>query len=86
MHARARSLSEILKILKQSLEYNIFKAMTLGTLLAKASPARSGDELAGIAAESAEERVAAQVELAGTPLRRFLNEPLIPYESTKSRG
>jgi len=81
MHARARSLSEILKILKQSLEYNIFKAMTLGTLLAKASPARSGDELAGIAAESAEERVAAQMELAGTPLRRFLNEPLIPYES-----
>jgi ethanolamine ammonia-lyase large subunit len=55
--------------------------MTLTTLLAKASPARSGDELAGIAAESAEERVAAQMKLADTPLKRFLNEPLIPYES-----
>ncbi len=52
----------------------------LKTLLARASPARSGDELAGIAAGSAEERVAAQMELADTPLRRFLEEPLIPYE------
>jgi ethanolamine ammonia-lyase large subunit len=52
----------------------------LKTLLARASPARSGDELAGIAAASAEERVAAQMELADTPLRRFLAEPLIPYE------
>jgi ethanolamine ammonia-lyase large subunit len=53
----------------------------LKTLLAKASPARSGDELAGIAAESAEERVAAQVKLADTPLRRFLEEPLVAYEA-----
>ena len=55
--------------------------MTLKTLLAKASPARSGDELAGIAASSAEERVAAQMQLADTPLKRFLDEPLIPYEN-----
>ncbi len=54
--------------------------MNLKTLLAKASPLRSGDQLAGIAAGSAEERVAAQTELADTPLRRFLAEPLIPYE------
>ncbi len=54
--------------------------MTLKTLLAKASPARSGDELAGLAAASAQERVAAQMELADTPLKRFLNEPVIPYE------
>ncbi len=54
--------------------------MTLKTLLAKASPARSGDELAGLAAGSAQERVAAQMELADTPLQRFLDEPLIPYE------
>jgi ethanolamine ammonia-lyase large subunit len=53
----------------------------LTTLLAKATPARSGDELAGIAAASAEERIAAQIELADTPLRRFLNEPVVPYES-----
>jgi ethanolamine ammonia-lyase large subunit len=54
--------------------------MTLKTLLAKASPARSGDELAGLAAGSAEERVAAQMQLADTPLKRFLNEAVIPYE------
>jgi len=54
--------------------------MTLRTLLAKASPARSGDELAGLAAGSAQERVAAQMELADAPLQRFLGEPLIPYE------
>jgi ethanolamine ammonia-lyase large subunit len=53
----------------------------LKTLLAKASPARSGDELAGIAAASAEERVAAQMQLADTPLRRFLEEPLVAYET-----
>jgi ethanolamine ammonia-lyase large subunit len=49
--------------------------------MAKASPARSGDELAGIAAASAEERVRAQMALADVPLKRFLAEPLIPYES-----
>jgi ethanolamine ammonia-lyase large subunit len=53
----------------------------LKTLLARASPARSGDELAGVAAASAEERARAQMELADVPLKRFLNEPLIPYES-----
>jgi ethanolamine ammonia-lyase large subunit len=52
----------------------------LRTLLAKASPARSGDELAGIAAASATERAAAQMALADVPLRHFLSEPLIPYE------
>ena len=53
----------------------------LKTLLAKASPARSGDALAGIAAENDRERVAAQMALAETPLARFLEEPLIPYET-----
>lgn len=52
----------------------------LKTLLAKASPARSGDALAGVAAVSAEERVAARYALAETPLAAFLNEALIPYE------
>ena len=52
----------------------------LRTLLAKASPSRSGDELAGIAAGSATERAAAQMALADVPLREFLREPLIPYE------
>jgi ethanolamine ammonia-lyase large subunit len=49
-------------------------------LLAKASPLRSGDELAGLAAESGQERVAAQIALAGLPLRALLNDPVIPYE------
>src|SRR5262245_5574927 len=52
----------------------------LRDLLAKASPRRSGDELAGIAARSAEERVAAQIALAGVRLEAFLREPLIPPE------
>jgi ethanolamine ammonia-lyase large subunit len=52
----------------------------LRTLLARASPARSGDELAGIAAASAAERVAAQMALADLPLSEFLNEAAIPYE------
>ncbi|UTH74869.1 ethanolamine ammonia-lyase subunit EutB [Chromobacterium sp. IIBBL 290-4] len=52
----------------------------LKTLLARASPLRSGDQLAGIAAASAEERVAAQMCLADLPLTTFLNEALIPYE------
>ena len=54
--------------------------MNLRDLLAKASPARSGDELAGIAAAGAEERVRAQMKLADVPLKAFLAEPLVPYE------
>ena len=53
----------------------------LKTLLAKASPYRSGDVLAGVAANNYEERVAAQIALADVPLKVFLNEVLIPYES-----
>lgn len=52
----------------------------LKELLAKASPLRSGDELAGIAAASERERVVAQMTLADTPLSDFLNEAVIPYE------
>ena len=52
----------------------------LKALMAKATPLRSGDELAGIAADSQAERVAAQMCLADVPLRTFLEEPLIPYE------
>ena len=55
--------------------------MNLRELLAKASPARSGDELAGLAAGSAEERVRAQMTLADRPLSVFLREPIIPYEA-----
>ncbi len=54
---------------------------SLRELMAKATPERSGDRLAGIAAQSAEERVIAQMALADVPLRRFLSDALIPYES-----
>ena len=53
---------------------------TLRQLMAAASPLRSGDQLAGIAAASASERVAAQMALADLPLSVFLNDDLIPYE------
>ena len=52
----------------------------LKSLLAKASPLRSGDCLAGVAATSAAERVAAQMALAEVPLKTFLNEAVVPYE------
>lgn len=52
----------------------------LKEVLAKASPLRSGDEAAGIAAGSNEERVAAQMTLANLPLSAFLNEAVIAYE------
>lgn len=57
-----------------------FNDARLAELLAKASPLRSGDVLAGVAAESEEERVRAQMALAEVPLQRFLDEPIIPYE------
>jgi ethanolamine ammonia-lyase large subunit len=53
----------------------------LRDLLAKATPLRSGDVLAGIAAESAEQRVAAQFALADLPLSHFLEEQVVPYET-----
>ncbi len=53
----------------------------LRSLLAKASPLRSGDELAGVAAISAEERIVAKLTLADVSLTRFLEEELIPYEA-----
>ena len=54
---------------------------SLREVMAKASPARSGDRLAGVAAGSDAERVAAQMALADIPLKHFLDEALIPYES-----
>lgn len=53
----------------------------LKDLLARASPLRSGDRLAGLAAASGEERVAAQYALADLPLATFLHQPVVPYET-----
>jgi len=57
-----------------------FTFRDLKDLMAKATPARSGDRLAGVAAHTAQERVVAQMALADVPLRTFLSEALIPYE------
>jgi ethanolamine ammonia-lyase large subunit len=65
----------------QTIAGRTFRFDDLKTLLAKASAPKSGDALAGIAAESAEERIAARRALADLPLTTFLDEPLIPYEA-----
>jgi ethanolamine ammonia-lyase large subunit len=52
----------------------------LKALMAQASPLRSGDVLAGVAAPTQQVRVAAQIALADLPLRRFLDEVVVPYE------
>src|SRR5476651_1635704 len=59
----------------------VYRFDNLKTLLAKATPYRSGDALAGLNADSYEERIAAQITLADVPLKVFLNEAIIPYES-----
>ncbi len=53
----------------------------LKTVLAKATPSRSGDQLAGVAAATGEERVAAQYVLADVPLTTFLHEHVVPYQT-----
>ena len=58
-----------------------YRFRDLRDLLAKATPLRSGDVLAGVAAGNAQERVAAQMALADLPLATFLNLPVVPYES-----
>ena len=58
----------------------VYRFSDLKTLMAKASPLRSGDVLAGIAAETGEERVAAQLALAELPLQEFLKDPIVAPE------
>ena len=60
-------------------QHYVFK--DLKDVMAKATPARSGDDLAGVSADDAEQRVAAQMTLADLPLTTFLNDCVIPYES-----
>ena len=64
-----------------SVDGHTYSFGSLKELLAKATPARSGDYLAGIAAGDDEERVAAQMALADVPLKVFLTDAVIPYES-----
>ncbi len=70
-----------MSIYSHTIDGKVYRFRDLKDLLAKASPARSGDYLAGLAAVDYEERVAAQMALAELPLKTFLSEALIPYES-----
>ena len=63
-----------------TIDSHVYQFASLKELLAKATPPRSGDVLACVAASSARERVAAQLALAEVPLALFLNEALVPYE------
>jgi ethanolamine ammonia-lyase large subunit len=65
---------------RHNIHHRVYKFPDLKTLLGKASPYRSGDELAGLCAAGYEERVAAQITLADVPLKNFLNEVVVPYE------
>nr|WP_300311226.1 ethanolamine ammonia-lyase subunit EutB [Halomonas sp.] len=62
-----------------TLGHRCYRFRNLAELMAKATPARSGDRLAGVIAESAEERVVAQMVLAELPLKVFLEDHLVPY-------
>ncbi len=65
---------------RTTIDARVFSFDDLKQVMAFASPARSGDHLAGIAAASAQQRMAARYVLADTPLRQFLTEALVPYE------
>ena len=66
---------------KTSAQHLSYDFKTLANLMAKATPARSGDYLAGVGAINHLERVAAQYALADVPLKQFLTEALVPYET-----
>jgi ethanolamine ammonia-lyase large subunit len=67
-------------VYRHAIDSTIYVFDDLRDLLAKATPPRSGDRLAGIAAGSAEQMIAARIALADVPLKQFLHETVIPYE------
>jgi len=67
-------------IYRYTLGIKTYQFRDLADLMAKATPPRSGDRLAGVMAETAEERAVAQLLLADVPLKTFLTEALVPYE------
>ncbi len=67
-------------VYRRTIDATTYVFAELRDLLAKATPPRSGDRLAGIAAESAEQMIAARIALADVPLKEFLQEAVIPYE------
>jgi ethanolamine ammonia-lyase large subunit len=67
-------------VYRRTLDATTYVFDDLRDLLTKATPPRSGDRLAGIAAESAEQMIAARIALADVPLKQFLQEAVVPYE------
>lgn len=67
-------------ILKTKLFGHVYEFKSIREVMAKANEEKSGDKLAGIAAESAEERVAAKVVLSHLTLNDLRNSPAVPYE------
>jgi ethanolamine ammonia-lyase large subunit len=68
-------------IYRYSVGAQTYQFADLKAVLAKATPARSGDYLAGVAAETDAERMAAKMCLADIPLKQFLQDLIIPYET-----
>ncbi len=66
---------------RHTIDQHTYLFQDLREVMAKATPARSGDYLAAVAASTRQERVAAQMVLAALPLKRFLNEVVVPYET-----
>jgi ethanolamine ammonia-lyase large subunit len=67
-------------VYRHAIDATAYVFENLRELMAKATPPRSGDRLAGIAADSAEQMIAARIALADVPLKQFLQETVIPYE------
>src|SRR5260370_29169076 len=67
-------------VYRQAIDATSYLFNDLRDLLAKATPPRSGDRLAGIAADSAAQMIAARMALADVPLKQFLSETVVPYE------
>src|SRR6266852_4370133 len=67
-------------VYRHAIDATTYVFTDLRDLLAKATPPRSGDRLAGIAADSAEQMIAARIALADVPLKQFLHEAVVAYE------
>src|SRR6516162_3119934 len=79
-HTKDEGISQAAMAYRHTIDATAYRFDDLRDLLAKATPPRSGDRLAGIAAETSEQMIAARMVLADTPLSQFLNEAVIPYE------
>src|ERR1700751_1290466 len=73
-------MPEGLLVYRHTIDATTYTFPNLRALLAKATPPRSGDRLAGIAADSAEQMIAARMALSNVPLKQFLQETVVAYE------